>query len=60
MILACRSKQKAEEVIDQIRENGADGQLKFIKFDGNSLKSVEEFVGEFSKLDKKLDLLVSK
>ncbi|KXN71267.1 NAD(P)-binding protein [Conidiobolus coronatus NRRL 28638] len=60
VILACRNEQKANEAIEKIEINkNQDGHLKFIKFDANSLQSANEFVKEFEKLDKKLDLLVN-
>ncbi|KXN71261.1 NAD(P)-binding protein [Conidiobolus coronatus NRRL 28638] len=58
--IACRNEQKAQEAIEKIKLNKNDkGELKFIQFNADSLRSVGEFASEFGKLNKKLDLLIN-
>ena len=49
VIMACRSADKAEKAMADIRAIVPSAKLEFIKLDLNSLKSVREFAKTFSE-----------
>ncbi|KAH8666999.1 hypothetical protein BX600DRAFT_540271 [Xylariales sp. PMI_506] len=57
--LACRSKERAEESIRQIRDTKPQdpGALIFLPFDLNDLESVKTAAAAFQKQEEKLDVL---
>ena len=59
VILACRSEEKAQVAITEIRVKTPDAQLDFIKLDLNDLSSVKSFAEEYSAKFSHLDLLVN-
>lgn len=56
VVLACRSENKAKEVMDIITKDG--GSCEFMPIDLNSLESVKEFVNIYSKKYDHLDTLI--
>nr|XP_055034667.1 dehydrogenase/reductase SDR family member 13-like [Misgurnus anguillicaudatus] len=59
VILACRSKQKGEEAVQELKkETGNDG-IVFMQLDLASLKSIRSFAENFLKTEPRLDLLIN-
>lgn len=59
VILACRNLQKAEEAKSRIINVYPKAKIKVTKVDVSRLREVKEFVSQFQKQYKKLDLLVN-
>jgi len=59
VIMASRSKPRAEEAIRGLNKLGFPGQVEFIPLDLMSLASVETFVQIFRKLYTQLDILIN-
>ena len=57
VILACRSKEKAQEVLDIIKENGGEGEIRIL--DLLDLDSVRNFVNSYIKDYDRLDVLIN-
>ena len=59
VVMACRSKEKAEDAISRIRERTPGAELEFIELDLASLASVERFADTFLQGHERLDLLIN-
>ncbi|XP_070988017.1 dehydrogenase/reductase SDR family member 13-like isoform X1 [Oncorhynchus clarkii lewisi] len=59
VILACRSKQKAEAAVYDIRRESGSNEVVFMHLDLGSLKSVRSFAETFLKTELRLDLLIN-
>ena len=59
VIMASRSKARAEEAIQTLKKLKLSGQVEFIPLDLMSLASVEQFVKLFRASYKKLDILIN-
>lgn len=58
LILACRSKEKAEKAKEDIMNTTGNNHIMTMIMDTSSLKSVRNFVEAFKKLNRKLDVLI--
>ena len=58
VILACRSKEKAELVMQQVRENYTDASMEFAKLDLADLESVSQFSKNFLQRNIPLHSLI--
>ncbi|HEY9297998.1 MAG TPA: oxidoreductase, partial [Phormidium sp.] len=59
VILACRTLQKAEEAKSRITNEFPEAQLRSMAIDVSNLRTVREFVTQFQKQYKTLDLLIN-
>jgi NAD(P)-dependent dehydrogenase (short-subunit alcohol dehydrogenase family) len=59
VVMACRSRQKAEDAMARIRERTPNAKLELIELDLASLASVERFVEAFREQHDRLDLLIN-
>ncbi|XP_067102770.1 dehydrogenase/reductase SDR family member 13-like [Osmerus mordax] len=59
VILACRSKQRGEAALAEIKKESGSNQAVYMQLDLGSLKSVRSFVETFLKTEPRLDLLIN-
>ncbi|XP_071778251.1 dehydrogenase/reductase SDR family member 13-like [Centroberyx gerrardi] len=59
VILACRSKERAEAAAFDIRRESGNNEVVFMQLDLGSLKSVRRFAETFLKTEPRLDLLIN-
>jgi len=59
IIFACRSQAKTVPVLEEIQKESKNPNLVFIKLDLSDLKSIKEFVQEFTSRYQKLDILIN-
>lgn len=59
VIVACRSKEKADEAISEMKKQGGKGKLEPGVLDLSDLESVKDFADTFLKTHSKLDVLVN-
>lgn len=59
VILACRSKQRGEAALEEIKRASGSSQLVFMQLDLGSLKSVRSFAENFLKSEPRLDILIN-
>uniref|UniRef100_A0AAQ5ZHH1 Dehydrogenase/reductase (SDR family) member 13a, duplicate 3 n=1 Tax=Amphiprion ocellaris TaxID=80972 RepID=A0AAQ5ZHH1_AMPOC len=59
VILACRSKERAEAAAFDIRRESGNSQVVFMQLDLASLKSVRSFAKTFLKTEPRLDILIN-
>ncbi|XP_071783329.1 dehydrogenase/reductase SDR family member 13-like [Centroberyx gerrardi] len=59
VILACRSQDKAEAAISEIKQVTGSTDVVFMQLDLSSLKSVRSFAENFLKTESRLDLLIN-
>ncbi|XP_017277488.1 dehydrogenase/reductase SDR family member 13 [Kryptolebias marmoratus] len=59
VILACRSKERAEAAAFDIRRESGNNQVLFMQLDLASLKSVRSFAETFLKSEPRLDILIN-
>ena len=59
VILACRNMEKAGEAKYKISKKYPRAQIKTMKVDVSSLRSVEDFVGKFKQQYDRIDLLIN-
>lgn len=59
VVMACRTKSKADQAIAQIKQSIPDADLSFIPLDLADLASVKAFAKEFKSSFDKLDILVN-
>nr|XP_046245142.1 dehydrogenase/reductase SDR family member 13-like [Scatophagus argus] len=59
VILACRSKEKAEAAAFDIRRESGNNQVVFMQLDLASFKSVRSFAENFLKTEPRLDILIN-
>jgi NAD(P)-dependent dehydrogenase (short-subunit alcohol dehydrogenase family) len=59
VIMASRSKPRAEEAIQSLKKLNLPGQVELISLDLMSLASVQKFVEQFRQSNKQLDILIN-
>ncbi|MBN3287003.1 DHR13 reductase, partial [Polyodon spathula] len=59
VILACRSKERAEAAVFDIRKESNNNQVLFMQLDLGSLQSVRSFSETFLKTEPRLDILIN-
>uniref|UniRef100_A0A8C6SVW9 Dehydrogenase/reductase (SDR family) member 13a, duplicate 3 n=1 Tax=Neogobius melanostomus TaxID=47308 RepID=A0A8C6SVW9_9GOBI len=59
VILACRSRERAEAAVYDIRRESGNNQVLFMPLDLSSLQSVRDFVETFLKTEPRLDFLIN-
>ena len=59
VILACRNKEKGIAAEKEVKEAGSSEEVRFMKLDLASFKSIRSFVDEFSNNENRLDILVN-
>ncbi|XP_043986823.1 dehydrogenase/reductase SDR family member 13-like [Gambusia affinis] len=59
VILACRSKQRGEAALQDVKRESGSGQVVFMQLDLASLKSVRSFAENFLKTEPRLDILIN-
>ncbi|CAF90896.1 unnamed protein product [Tetraodon nigroviridis] len=59
VILACRSRQRGEAALADVRRESGSNQVVFMQLDLGSLKSVRSFAEAFLKAEPRLDLLIN-
>ncbi|XP_013881680.1 dehydrogenase/reductase SDR family member 13 [Austrofundulus limnaeus] len=59
VILACRSKQRGEAALQEVRRESGSNQVVFMQLDLGSLKSVRSFAETFLKSEPRLDILIN-
>ncbi|XP_072317828.1 dehydrogenase/reductase SDR family member 13-like [Eucyclogobius newberryi] len=59
VILACRSKERAEAAVLDIRRESGNNQVLFMPLDLSRLQSVRDFVETFLKTEPRLDFLIN-
>ncbi|XP_005754113.1 dehydrogenase/reductase SDR family member 13-like isoform X2 [Pundamilia nyererei] len=59
VILACRSKQRGEAALEEIKRDSGNNQVVFMQLDLGSLKSVRSFAENFLKSEPRLDILIN-
>ena len=57
--MACRSKIRAEEAINEISNQTNKKNIEFMELDLSDLESVKKFVENFKKRYNKLDILIN-
>lgn len=58
-ILACRSAERGEQAVTELRSENPDAAVGLMMLDLASLSSVEQFASEFTKRHQRLDVLVN-
>lgn len=59
VILACRSKQRGEAALADVKRESGSNQVVFMQLDLGSLKSVHNFAETFLKSEARLDILIN-
>ncbi|XP_073349962.1 dehydrogenase/reductase SDR family member 13-like [Pagrus major] len=59
VILACRSKQRGEAALEEVKRESGSNQVVFMHLDLGSLKSIRIFADSFLKSEPRLDLLIN-
>ncbi|XP_072249251.1 dehydrogenase/reductase SDR family member 13-like [Leuresthes tenuis] len=59
VILACRSKQRGEAALEEIKRESGSNQVVFMQLDLGSLMSVRSFATTFLKSEARLDILIN-
>ncbi|KAJ8256966.1 hypothetical protein COCON_G00191180 [Conger conger] len=59
VVLACRSKQRAEAAVFDIRRESGNSEVLYMHLDLASLKSVRSFAETFLQTEPRLDLLIN-
>jgi len=59
IIFACRDKSKTLPIIEEIQKETKNNNLEFMRLDLGDLRSIKEFVQEFSSKYQKLNILVN-
>lgn len=59
VILACRSRERAEPAVFDIRRESGNNQVLFMPLDLSSLQSVRDFTETFLKTEPRLDFLIN-
>ncbi|XP_035536600.1 dehydrogenase/reductase SDR family member 13-like isoform X1 [Morone saxatilis] len=59
VILACRSKQRGEAALEEVKRESGSNQVVFMQLDLGSLKSVRSFAENFLKSEPRLDILIN-
>jgi retinol dehydrogenase-12 len=58
VIMACRSAEKSNPIVEQIKKDSGNTNVEFMKLDLSSLQSVREFVSEFKTKGLALNILI--
>ncbi|XP_047450834.1 dehydrogenase/reductase SDR family member 13-like [Mugil cephalus] len=59
VILACRSKERGEAALEEVKRESGSNQVVFMQLDLGSLKSVRRFAETFLKSETRLDILIN-
>ncbi|CAJ1065941.1 dehydrogenase/reductase SDR family member 13-like [Xyrichtys novacula] len=59
VIMACRSKQRGEAALEDVKRESGSDQVVFMQLDLGSLKSVRSFAENFLRSESRLDLLIN-
>ncbi|KAM4566108.1 dehydrogenase/reductase SDR family member 13-like [Odontesthes bonariensis] len=59
VVLACRSKQRGEAALEEIKRESGSNQVVFMQLDLGSLASVRSFAATFLKSEARLDILIN-
>ncbi|XP_036423727.1 dehydrogenase/reductase (SDR family) member 13 like 1 [Colossoma macropomum] len=59
VIVACRSKQRGEDAVRDIRRESGNDEVVFMPLDLASMKSIRSFAETFLKFESRLDLLIN-
>ncbi|XP_008277075.1 dehydrogenase/reductase SDR family member 13-like [Stegastes partitus] len=59
VILACRSRQRGEAALEEVKRESKSNQVVFMPLDLGSLKSVRSFAENFLKSEPRLDILIN-
>ncbi|XP_015243055.1 PREDICTED: dehydrogenase/reductase SDR family member 13-like isoform X2 [Cyprinodon variegatus] len=59
VILACRSKQRGEAALQDVKRESGSNKVVFMQLDLGSLKSVHSFAENFLKSEPRLDILIN-
>jgi len=59
VILACRNRQKAEEAIEEIKQETGSSDVVYMQLDLASLQNIRNFAQTFLKTESRLDLLIN-
>ncbi|XP_042342368.1 dehydrogenase/reductase SDR family member 13-like [Plectropomus leopardus] len=59
VIMACRSKQRGEAALEDVKRESGSHQVLFMQLDLGSLKSVRNFAETFLKSEPRLDILIN-
>ncbi|XP_051253989.1 dehydrogenase/reductase SDR family member 13 [Dicentrarchus labrax] len=59
VILACRSTQRGEAALEEVKRESGSNQVVFMQLDLGSLKSVRSFAENFLKSEPRLDILIN-
>uniref|UniRef100_UPI0037E7F361 dehydrogenase/reductase SDR family member 13-like n=1 Tax=Semicossyphus pulcher TaxID=241346 RepID=UPI0037E7F361 len=59
VILACRSRQRGEAALEDVKRESGSNQVVFMQLDLGSQKSVRSFAETFLKTESRLDLLIN-
>ena len=59
VVLACRSEEKANNVIEEFKKENPKIKVEFIELDLSDLESIRSFVTEFDKRHSRLDILIN-
>ncbi|XP_007578850.1 dehydrogenase/reductase SDR family member 13-like [Poecilia formosa] len=59
VILACRSKQRGEAALQDVKRESGSNQVVFMQLDLASFKSVRSFAENFLKTEPRLDILIN-
>ena len=59
VVMACRSKDRGEEAVEEVRAQSGNDSVRLMLCDLGSLKSIEEFCSQFRKEFSRLDVLIN-
>ncbi|XP_076024008.1 dehydrogenase/reductase SDR family member 13-like [Genypterus blacodes] len=59
VILACRSKERGEAALEEVKRESGSEEVLFMQLDLASLKSVRSFAESFLKTEPRLDILIN-
>ncbi|KAM3616934.1 uncharacterized protein V6R79_026398 [Siganus canaliculatus] len=59
VILACRSKQRGEAALEEVKRETNSNEVVFMQLDLGSLKSIRNFAETFLKSESRLDILIN-
>ncbi|KAM3615979.1 uncharacterized protein V6R79_010454 [Siganus canaliculatus] len=59
VILACRSKQRGEVALQEVKRESRSNEVVFMQLDLGSLKSIRSFAETFLKYETRLDILIN-
>ncbi|XP_068172709.1 dehydrogenase/reductase SDR family member 13-like [Antennarius striatus] len=59
VIMACRSRQRGEAAVEEVKRESGSSQVVFMQLDLGSLQSVQSFAETFLKSESRLDILIN-